>query len=229
MCYNTAMKYKYELHCHTKGGSRQCGRTEPKEIVKLYKEQGYSGIVVTDHYSPLTFNLTHGYFNPKKFIDCYINPYYDMKQYEDDGFSVMFGMELRHYATGNDYLIYGVDESWLKEQGNLLALWEKDMYSLMHKQGYLVYQAHPFRPYITRCNPKYIDGVEVYNGKTDRASNQKAYEWAKKNGKLMVSGSDFHVPKNLARGGIITKHKIQNNSDLLETLCSMDFEMIQNY
>lgn len=45
----------------------------------------------------------------------------------------------------------------------------------------------------------------------------------------MVSGSDFHVIKNLARGGITTNHKIKNNSDLLQTLKSQDFKMIQNY
>lgn len=223
------MEYKYELHCHTKYGSRQCGRVEPKEIVKLYKEQGYSGIVITDHYSPLTFSPGHGFTNPKKFIENYIDPYYDMKQYEDDSFSVMFGMELRHYATANDYLVYGVDPEWLSQQGNLLALNEKQAYELMHSQGYLVYQAHPFRPGIRRCNPAYIDGVEVYNGKTDQPSNAKAYNWAKETGKLMVSGSDFHVLRNLARGGIITDHKITNNTQLLETLRSMNFEMIQNY
>ena len=75
------MKYKYELHTHTKYGSRQCGRTEPKDIARMYKEKGYSGIVLTDHYSPLTFDLAHGYFNPKKFIDCYIDPYLEMKKY----------------------------------------------------------------------------------------------------------------------------------------------------
>lgn len=223
------MEYKYELHSHTKYGSRQCGRVEPKEIVRLYKEQGYSGIVVTDHYSPLTFDPFHGYLNPKKFIDCYINPYLDMKQYEDDNFSVMFGMELRHYATANDYLIYGVDENWLREQGNLLALWEKDMYKLMHEQGYLVFQAHPFRPGIRRCNPDYLDGIEVYNGKTNKEQNQKAYEWARREGKLMSSGSDFHVPKNLARGGIITNAPINNNADLLEVLKTQDFKRIGRY
>lgn len=223
------MEYKYELHCHTKYGSRQCGRTEPKDIARLYKEAGYSGVVITDHYSPLTFNLTHGYFNPKKFISEYINPYYEMKKYEDENFSVMFGMELRHYGTGNDYLIYGVDPEWLREQGNLLALFEKDVYKLMHSQGYLVYQAHPFRPYITRCNPKYIDGIEIYNGKVPKSSNDKAEKWAKETGKLMSSGSDFHVPNQLAKGGIITEKPIRNNADLLETLKSMDFKMIKTY
>lgn len=223
------MEYKYELHCHTKYGSRQCGRVEPKEIVKLYKEQGYSGIVVTDHYSPLTFDFFHGILNPKKFIDCYINPYYDMKQYEDESFSVMFGMELRHYGTANDYLVYGVDPEWLRQQGNLLALMEDKAYQLMHEQGYLVFQAHPFRPGIRRCNPKYIDGIEVYNGKTNRQQNGKAYDWAVETGKLMSSGSDFHVPRNLARGGIITTEPIKNNDDLLRVLKAQDFKRIEVY
>lgn len=48
--------YKYELHCHT-GCVSRCGRVEPEEIVKLYIEKGYDGIVVTDHYSPMTLSL----------------------------------------------------------------------------------------------------------------------------------------------------------------------------
>jgi hypothetical protein len=152
-----------------------------------------------------------------------------MKQYEDENFSVMLGMELRHYATANDYLVYGVEEEWLREQGNLLCVFEKKMYQMMHKQGYLVYQAHPFRTGMYRCNPKYVDGIEIYNGKTEKSLNDKAYEWAKRHGKLMVSGSDFHVLKNLARGGIITDHPIRNNAELLETLKSQNFKMIQNY
>lgn len=223
------MEYKYEMHCHTKYGSRQCGRVVPKEIVRLYKEKGYSGIVVTDHYSPLTFDPFHGFLNPKKFIDDYLKGYTEMKKLEDENFSVMLGVELRHYGTANDYLIYGVDEAWLRNQGNLLAVWEKEVYEMMHNEGYLVYQAHPFRPGIRRCNPAYIDGIEVYNGKTDLEGNTKAENWAKATGKLMISGSDFHVPKGLARGGIITDHKITNNAELLETLKSMNFKMIKNY
>ena len=42
------MNYKYELHCHTKEVSR-CGAVPAAEIVKMYKENGYDGIVITDH------------------------------------------------------------------------------------------------------------------------------------------------------------------------------------
>ena len=53
---------------------------------------------------------------------------------------MLFGMELRHYATGADYLIYGIEPEWLKKQGNLMAIWEKKVYELMHKEGYLVFR-----------------------------------------------------------------------------------------
>ena len=221
------MSYKYELHCHTKMVS-QCGRVEPKDIVEMYREKGYSGIVVTEHYSPLTFGL-NSYYKPQRLVDFYISSYEEMKKYETEDFSVLFGMELRHYATGADYLIFGVDPEWLRRQGNLMKPWEKKIYQLMHAEGYLVFQAHPFRPYILRCNPKYIDGIEVYNGKCDKKTNDKALKWARETGKLMSSGSDFHTPEQLAKGGIITETPIKNNADLVRILKSGNYELIKTY
>lgn len=219
------MEYKYELHCHTSMVSR-CGRVAPKEIVRLYREKGYSGIVVTEHYSPLTFGI-RSYYKPQQLVDFYLSSYYEMKQYETEDFSVIFGMELRHYATGADYLIYGIETEWLRQQGNLMALWEKQVYRLMHEQGYLVVQAHPFRPYILRCNPDYIDGIEVYNGKCDEKTNFKALQWAIQTGKLMTSGSDFHQPEHCGRGGIITTQPIRTGSELVAVLKSGDYKLIK--
>ena len=45
----------------------------------------------------------------------------------------------------------------------------------------------------------------------------------------MCSGSDFHTKAHTARGGIITKDKINNNCDLLRILKSQNFEMIKTY
>lgn len=218
-------RYKYELHCHT-GCVSRCGRVEPEEIVKLYKEKGYNGIVVTDHYSPMTFKKN---WCPQTQIDFYLEGYRRMKKAAGDDFTVLPGMELRHYGTANDYLIYGIDEEFLYSAGNLMIPWEKKIKRICEKKGYLVFEAHPFRPFRTRCNPDYIDGVEVYNGKTPKSQNDKAYEWAKENNKLMVSGSDFHVYENLAKGGIITDIPIKSNADLLEVLKSQNFEMIKIY
>lgn len=222
------MEYKYEMHTHT-GPVSQCGRVAPKDIMNMYMQKGYSGIVLTDHYSPLTF-YNHNYFAPQKKIDFYLYSYREMKKIAPPDFTVMLGIELRHYATANDYLIYGIDEKWLTKQGNLMAVWEKKVYDMMHAEGYLVYQAHPFRPGIRRCHPDYIDGVEIYNGKTPKADNERAEKWAKENNKLMVSGSDFHVPKQLAKGGIITEKPIKSNADLLTVLQNpLSFKMIKTY
>lgn len=213
------------MHCHTAMVS-QCGRVQPAEIVQLYRDKGYAGIVVTEHYSPLTFGL-HSYYKPQQLVEFYLSSYYEMKQYETEDFSVLFGMELRHYATGADYLIYGIEPEWLRQQGNLMALWEKQVYRKMHAAGFLVFQAHPFRWYIQRCNPDYIDGIEVYNGKCDAKTNFKALQWALQTGKLVSSGSDFHAPEHLARGGIITNEPIRNNTDLLRTLRSGNYRLIK--
>lgn len=221
------MEYKYETHTHT-GPVSMCGRVDVKEIIRLYLEKEFSGIVLTDHYSPLTF-WNHNYFAPQKCIDFYLYAYREMKKIAPSDFTVMLGIELRHYATSNDYLIYGVDEKWLEKQGNLMAVWEKGVYKMMHKEGYLVYEAHPFRPGRTRCSTKYLDGVEIYNGKTELKYNEQAEKWAKENNLLMVSGSDFHTPEHTGRGGIITNQPIHNNADLVSTLKSMDFEMIKAY
>ena len=43
-------EYKLEMHLHTKGNS-PCGHTPPSEIIKVYKEAGYDGIVCTNHFN----------------------------------------------------------------------------------------------------------------------------------------------------------------------------------
>ena len=41
--------YKYDIHTHTSEVS-PCGKVEAEKVVELYKEAGYTGIVITDHY-----------------------------------------------------------------------------------------------------------------------------------------------------------------------------------
>lgn len=218
------MSYKYELHCHT-GCVSRCGRVEPERIVELYKQHGYSGIVVTDHYSPMTFTPN---WSPEKQSDFYLEGYRRMKKAAGSDFTVLLGMELRHYASADDYLIYGVTEDFLYSAGNLMMCGVPKMKKFCEENEFLLMNAHPFRPFRTRCSPKYLDGIEVYNGKTPKKENDKAFEWAKKNNKIMVSCSDFHTEKHTARGGIITKEPIKSNSDLLTILKKGDFTLVKN-
>ena len=78
------MKYKYELHSHTTETS-QCAQITAKELVEKYKELGYSGIVITNHYSDFTFSLKE-MFNKKLRARHYLAGYREAKKYETEDF-----------------------------------------------------------------------------------------------------------------------------------------------
>ena len=41
--------YLYETHVHSLNGSL-CGKCTPQELVKAYKQAGYAGLILTDHF-----------------------------------------------------------------------------------------------------------------------------------------------------------------------------------
>lgn len=221
------MEYKYELHCHTDEVSR-CATCPAARMVEIYKEKGYSGMVVTDHYSPQTF-LDRHLFAPQKEIDFYLSGYQKALEAAGDDFTVLFGMELRFYGNGNDYLVYGITPEFIRKYGNLMKYYPRRFYELCKENDMIFLQAHPFRPYIFRTNPKYLDGCEIYNAKgKDTDINDKAAEWAEKNGmKIRVGGSDLHHESKADNlSGIITNEKITSNDDLLRILRSGEFRII---
>lgn len=133
----------------------------------------------------------------------------------------MLGMELRFNKPGNinDYLVYGVTESFLYNTPELLDMSVRDFSILAHKHKMLIYQAHPFRVGMTVVNPKYLNGIEVYNGNPrHRSSNSIADIWANKFGLLKSSGSDYHQTEDLARGGMYFSNEIKTNDELVREL-----------
>lgn len=221
------MEYKYEIHAHTKNTSL-CGQLDAEDLVNKYKEAGYSGIVITDHYSPMTFKPAE-YFNKKKALEHYFQGYRKAKQFESEDFTVLLGVELRFYATVNDYLIYGVTEEMLYKLPFLLPLYIRRASKLLRERGCLFLQAHPFRQFITRANPKYLDGVEVFNGKADKEANDNSEKWAEEIGaKIKTSGSDCHRESGVGLGGIITNEPIKSNDDLIRILKSGNYKLIKN-
>ncbi|MBQ7114835.1 MAG: PHP domain-containing protein [Clostridia bacterium] len=221
------MEYKYEIHAHTKNTS-WCGQLDAEELVKKYKAAGYSGIVITDHYSPMTFNISE-FFNKKKALDHYLAGYRKAKESETEDFTVLLGTELRFYATVNDYLIYGVTEEMLYELPFLLPLYIKRASKLFRERGCIFLQAHPFRKFITRANPKHLDGVEVFNAKATKEENDNSLRWAEDiNAKIKTSGSDCHRETGVGLGGIITEEPIKTNEDLLRILKSGNYKLIKN-
>lgn len=220
-------EYKYELHCHTSDVSR-CAASNAIEAVKFYKDNGYDGIVITDHYSPQTF-LFHMAIFPHKFIDKYTKGYHRAKEIAGEDFTVLLGCEVRFFFTIDDFLIYGIDEDFLKNSGNLMKMYLKRLFTLCDREKLILLEAHPFRKLRFRHNPEYLHGCEVFNGKdagTD--ANEKAKEWAKKSSfKIITSGGDFHNKNSTNPAGIITNEPIKNNDDLLRILRSGDYRLIE--
>lgn len=220
------MKYKYELHSHTKETS-QCAKISAEELVAKYKELGYSGIVITNHYSDFTFSLKE-MFNKKLRSEHYLKGYREAQKYETEDFSVLLGVELRFFLNGNDYLIFGVTEELVEKMPFLLPMYLRRASRFFKKHGCIIIQAHPYRPYIYRANPKYLDGVEIVNGKSSEVENAKALKWAeKKNLKIRTAGSDCHRVTGAGLSGIITNEPIKTNDDLLRILKSGNFEIIE--
>jgi len=215
-------KYKYDIHTHTSEVS-PCGKVDALEVVELYKQIGYKGIVVTDHYCKGFFdNIISPYWEEK--IDRYLDGY--KKAFNEGlrlGLNVILGIEITFNDGPEDFLIYGIDEEFLKENPELYYLGLKEFRRLVQDKGMLTYQAHPFRPKLAIQEPRLLDGIEVYNGNPRHDSkNDIAYSFAIESNLKMVSGSDFHQVQDLARGGIIIEENISTSKELAEVLGDND-------
>lgn len=204
------MKYLYEAHFHTSDVST-CAHISAKEAVELYKNAGYSGVVVTDHFSTDCFENKYPGENRKDKIDYFLRGYKEAKKLETEDFAVMLGLELRFDENDNDYLVYGADEAFLYENEGITKMTAKQFKKLAEKNQLTVIQAHPFRIDSNITNPRYIDGIEIYNGnRRHDSSNNIAEMWAKKHGFITTSGSDFHEYEDLARGGVALDRFVSN-------------------
>jgi predicted metal-dependent phosphoesterase TrpH len=216
------MIYKSDLHCHTIDVSK-CADLALEEMIENYIKYGYSTMVITDHFSSATFEDNDSLTWSEK-CDFYVSGYKRAKKIADGRINVLLGMEYRNIYTANDYLVYGVTEEFLKkyntsEDNNIINLHLKDFCSIVHENGMLIYQAHPFRNGMTVMKPGYTDGIETLNAhKGHDSRNDVAKLWAKKYNLLECGGSDCHHKGGEGRGGIITNTEITTNSELLNAL-----------
>lgn len=221
--------FMYETHVHT-AENDLCAYVKARDIVRMYQDAGYDGMVVTDHY----FSLFFQWFAEElkgadhvKIVDRWLRGYCEARNAgEALGFTVLLGAEVRFDGTINDYLVYGLTEAFLKKAPLLNRL--KDLKALLSvlPEDTCVVQAHPFRNKMTVQDPTDLFGIEVHNGGTEPFRNEMAKVFAQHYGKTMLSGSDFHRPEHLARGGIATKERITCQKDLIDTLRSGEYTLL---
>lgn len=219
--------FLYETHLHTKQVSA-CGILSGAQHVKFYKEAGYSGIIVTDHF----FNgnsCVPGNLPWEERVDLFCKGYEEAKEAGDKlGLSVFFGWEANFKAT--EFLIYGLDKEWLLNHPQIMDWSVEEQYEQIHRAGGFVVHAHPFRKreYIKeiRLFPSCVDAVEGINvGNRNDEFDRQAMAYAKKHKLPIIAGSDAHGIENY-RSGIAFKKKAENIKDLIDMIKAGKYELI---
>ena len=156
--------YKYDLHVHTREGSA-CGRASGAEMAEAAAQQGYAGLVITDHF--FNGNTTAApELSWQEKVQVLKEGYLHAKQRgEQLGLEVFFGWEFGY--SGSDFLTYGLDTDWLLAHPDVHKLPLYDYLQLVRQAGGMTIHAHPFREawyvHVMRLVPELEDAVEVYN------------------------------------------------------------------
>jgi predicted metal-dependent phosphoesterase TrpH len=218
---------KIDLHVHTSEVSF-CGHMSGGEIAEAYKEKGYDLIVITNHFNTYTANRLENEKGVSDFFRYYNDMYlYAKEEGEKRGLTVLNGYEIRFDGADNDYLIYGMPDATAARYKELFKMSPKDFSAIANEEGFLFYQAHPFRNGMKIINPAYLFGIEIRNGNPRHDSrNDIAEAWAKKYGMHEIAGSDCHQPEDAGVTGIITERQIKTEHDLLSMLRDDDYSIL---
>ncbi len=221
----------FELHAHTS----ECdlaAHASGAELVRIYKNAGYDGMVITDHY----FSHFYKWFadelagmSHREVMARRLKGYYAARnEGEKLGFTVLPGAEVRFDKSRfgiNDFLVYGCDEEFFLSAPRLNDLTTlEELYALLPENTCVVL-AHPFRVRMTVMDPTPLFGIEAHNGLTEPFRNDMAARYAERFGKPVTSGSDCHHPDHAAKGGIVTSRTIKTPKDLTDVLWSGDYTL----
>jgi predicted metal-dependent phosphoesterase TrpH len=210
--------YQFETHCHTAETS-PCGVLTAAEVVDGIKEAGYAGTFITDHFYSRYFK--------KRGIDHldweiqashYLAGYRAAKKRGDAvGLKVFLGLEVQPEDSPFEFLVYGPDERFIIEHGPFYMLSTPEFYALMHENGFLVFQAHPYRFGLSPENPAYFDGIEIVNAQPRNESRNKlALQFAYDHDIMVIAGGDVHMKGDIGRSGIMLPGSINSTQDFID-------------
>ncbi|MBR2739977.1 MAG: histidinol phosphatase [Oscillospiraceae bacterium] len=221
------MGYKYDTHVHTSPVSR-CARATVRETVEFYKNKGYEGIFITNHF--LDGNINIDYSEPyEKKIEFYFSDYEEaLRIGREVGLQILLGVELSY--KGTDFLIYGLDKKWFLDHPEIMDMDKTTELTFMMEQGALVIQAHPFREahYIDhiRLYPHCVHGIETINAERTDQCNDLGNYFADSYGFHKTAGSDNHVAGAAKRlAGMISSEPLKDEADFIRHVLADDMEL----
>ncbi len=209
---------QFETHCHTAETS-PCGVLSAAEIVDGMKAAGYAGTFITDHFYSR-------YFEKGAIADLpwaekaqqYLSGYRAAKKRGDEvGVKVFLGLEVQPEDSPFEFLVFGPDEQFIVEEGPFYRLSTPEFYAKMHENGFLVFQAHPYRFGLSPENPAYFDGIEIVNAQPRNISRNKlALKFAQDNDIMVIAGGDVHMAGDIGRSGIMLPEDLGSVADFIE-------------
>ncbi len=226
--FSPSHPYLYETHCHTSWCSA-CAVSTTQELAQAYFQQGYAGIVITDHFL-LGNSAVERSLPWEEKVREYHNAYLAAKDWAaGKEFDVLFGLE-HHYGNGKEVLTYGIDLDFLLAHPDIHLLPLSKYSALVHQAGGFLSMAHPFRDrgYINMAvgpQPEYLDALEVFNFFNQPEENEKALALTKEVGLPGTSGGDVHEKDSpgIGQAGVAFRHRIRTGPELVEALRSRDF------
>ncbi len=224
--------FRYETHMHTAEASA-CSNSPAADLAEKYKSEGYDGIIITDHF--FNGNTCIDKSLPwKERVEAYCKGYEHAKEKGDEiGLDVFFGME---YGDGtSDFLIYGPDKDWLKENDHILDMEVTAFLEYARSFGFVCIQAHPFRQAAytrgtVHC-PKFVDGIEIFNASQitwDPAANDHAEIYASWYDLPVTGGSDTHnTTDRFYAGGVLCPRRLISSLDYGNAVRAREVEVIR--
>lgn len=208
--------FKYDTHVHTSESSA-CASISGAGQAKLYKELGYSGIIVTDHFFNGNSTVPRKLPWEERVERFSLGYEHTLAEGKKIGLSVFFGWE--ESFGGMDLLVYGLDKGWLLKHPEILNWDIGEHYTRIHSEGGYIVHAHPFRnsDYMKEIPlyPKYEDAIEIINASHKNPEyNQRAMEYAKIQHKPATGGSDAHHADSV-HAGMIFNHELKDIRDFI--------------
>lgn len=223
--------YKYETHLHTYPVSK-CARATVRETLEFYKELGYDGVFITNHFLDGYINVDPASPYEEK-INFYFGDYEDAKFLEKEiGIKVFLGVEMTY--NGADFLIYGLDKQWYLKHPEIMEMKRNKELKFLMENGALVVHAHPFRnpPFVDyiRLFPDCVHGVEVINGCRTEEENKMAQLYAKHYGHIEFAGSDNHSAGDVSHlAGMCSKRPIESEEDFIKAVKNGEMKIFEEY
>jgi len=220
-------EFRYDLHIHTSETS-QCGHVSGVKMVEKYASLGYNGIAITDHLHEEYISSLSCRDNWDDCVTEYLSGYDCAKSRGGElGFDVMLGLEIRFLPNENDFLIYGVDETFLRSnpflhRTNIQDFWQK------YSTEVLIIQAHPYRGGGVDLHPECLHGIEIVNCNPRHDShNNLAMRLSEEHPRLLrICSSDAHRPEDIGKASMLFDHQIADSYACRHAIEQAQYRMI---